>query len=394
MEQVECRVTHTSEALHERIRANVHRAPMYMGHLAQGPRYCPSIEDKVVRFADKPSHHVFLEPESHESDWIYCNGIATSLPADVQDIVVHGLPGCERAEVLQWGYAVEYDMVKPHQIQATGETKSIAGLYFAGQINGTSGYEEAGGQGLIAGINAALRARAGGDASAHEPFELSRDRAYIGVLMDDLVTKTPVEPYRMFTSRAEYRLLLRADNAAERLTPMARELGLIDDERWSMHRVRRAAIERMDAAIEAGRIGGEPLAKVVKRPECSAADLARHVSVRVDARAYAEHAAEQSLVPPGVVETVLAERQYAGYIDRQRAEIKRHAKLERRRIPAELAYASVAGLRTEARVQLERFRPETLGQAGRLEGVNPADVTLLVVAMERIAAAKRARRSA
>jgi tRNA uridine 5-carboxymethylaminomethyl modification enzyme len=364
--QVACGVTSTTPAVHDLIRANIHRAPMFSGQIeSRGPRYCPSIEDKVVRFADRESHHVFLEPESHDSDWVYCNGVASSLPADVQAQIVAGMRGCERAEVVQWGYAVEYDMVRPHQIFASGETKLIDRLFLAGQINGTSGYEEAAGQGLIAGVNAVRRVFG-------EPcVELGRDEAYIGVMMDDLVTKTPVEPYRMFTSRAEYRLLLRADNAADRLTPLGRELGLVDDERWAAFERRREELDAVRAAIDAGRVGEKPLTKLMRRQGFDAADL---VSLLGDAARD---------IDARVIVTALAERQYAGYIDRQRAEIRRHASMERRRIPAGFAFDGVRGLRAEAREALERFRPETFGQAGRLEGVTPADITLLMVSMKR-----------
>jgi tRNA uridine 5-carboxymethylaminomethyl modification enzyme len=367
IEQVDCRITSTTPTIHELIQANLHRAPMYSGDIASaGPRYCPSIEDKVVRFADRTSHHVFLEPESHESDWVYCNGISTSLPEDVQRAIVARLPGCERATILQHGYAVEYDMVRPHQIHPTGMTKLTDGLFLAGQINGTSGYEEAAGQGYLAGVNAVRFAW--GD----EPVTLGRDEAYIGVMMDDLVTRTPVEPYRMFTSRAEYRLLLRADNAADRLTPLAREWGTIDDEHWSLFERRRDAIARTETLIETARVEGEPLAHRVRRPGYTVLDLARDTGLRPCAD-----------VPHGVLETVLANRQYAGYLKRQHAEIKRQRDMERRRVPDGFDFDAVTGLRAEARQALSRFRPDTLGQAGRLEGVNPADVSLLIVAMER-----------
>jgi len=369
LEQVECRISRTTPEAHDRIRANLHRAPMHNGQIGvAGPRYCPSIEDKIVRFPDRESHHVFLEPESHRDESIYCNGVSTSLPEDVQRAVVASMPGCERAEILRCGYAVEYDMVRPHQIDATCMTRRIAGLFLAGQINGTTGYEEAGAQGLVAGLNAARFAR------AEERVTLGRDEAYIGVLMDDLVTKTPVEPYRMFTSRAEHRLLLRADNAADRLTPLGRRLGLVDDRRRRAHEARRERIEALDAAIDSTRIDAEPLSLLVRRQGFDADALRRAV--------------------PGdwsdaVIETVLAERRYAGYIERQRAEVKRQAAMERRRIPAQLDYALVPGLRAEAREVLARFRPTTFGQAQRLEGVNPADVSILLVEAQRLRAARR-----
>lgn len=362
--QVECRITQTNTAVHACIRANLHRAPMYSGQIeSAGPRYCPSIEDKVVRFGERESHHVFLEPESHETDWIYCNGISTSLPADVQDQIVRSMPGCERARVLQYGYAVEYDMVRPHQIHATCMTKLIAGLFLAGQINGTSGYEEAAGQGLIAGVNAVRWSRA-------EPaITLGRDQAYIGVLMDDLVTRTPVEPYRMFTSRAEHRLLLRSDNTADRLTPLGIAWGTICSERTRRFERRRDLIAIVQAAIETARIESEPLRERIKRPEYGLPKL------RADLLAIGLDDADDR-----VLLTVLAERQYEGYIRRQQAEARRQSEMEHRRIPAWMDYRAVSGLRTEARACLERFRPETFGQAGRLEGMSPADLTLLLVA--------------
>jgi len=378
--QVDCRITSTNTAIHDLIRANLHRAPMYSGQIeSTGPRYCPSIEDKVVRFAERQSHHVFLEPESHESDWIYCNGISTSLPRDVQHAIVRAMPGCARAEILQYGYAVEYDMVRPHQIDAAGHTKLVRGLFLAGQINGTSGYEEAAAQGLIAGINAVRFSR------GQPPFILSRDQAYIGVLMDDLVTRTPVEPYRMFTSRAEHRLILRADNSADRLTPLGREIGVVDDRRWSFFEQRRDALARLNLLIDGARIGAEPLSHRLKRPGYSTADLRRDLG---DALA-SSSSLDASMLGclDALLTTILADRQYDGYIRRQRAEIKRHAEMEHRRIPSNLRYEAIQGLRTEARLALSRFRPATFGQASRLEGMSPADLTLLIVAAARASAA-------
>jgi tRNA uridine 5-carboxymethylaminomethyl modification enzyme len=372
--QVACRETRTTAAAHGLIRANLHRAPMYSGQIESiGPRYCPSIEDKVVRFAERDSHTVFLEPESlrpGQDHWVYCNGISTSLPADVQDQIVRAMPGCGRARVLRHGYAVEYDMVRPHQIHATGMTKLVDGLFLAGQINGTSGYEEAAAQGLVAGINAARLALGLGE------FTLGRDQAYIGVLMDDLVTKTPVEPYRMFTSRAEHRLLLRPDNAADRLTPLAEGLGLLEDEaglgalRRRLYEGRRGQMAALNAAIDAGRLGGEPLETAIRRPEFTL-DRLREVLGAADR------------FSRGVWATVYADRKYATYVARQRAEIRRSAEIEGRRLPASLDYSAFEALRTEARQALMRFRPATFGQAGRLEGITPADLTLLAVLVER-----------
>ncbi|MDX2116191.1 MAG: tRNA uridine-5-carboxymethylaminomethyl(34) synthesis enzyme MnmG [Planctomycetota bacterium] len=369
--QVDCRITSTNAHIHDHIRANLHRAPMYSGQIdSVGPRYCPSIEDKVVRFADRTSHHVFLEPESHESDWIYCNGISTSLPLDVQTAIVRAMPGCARARILQPGYAVEYDMVRPHQISATTMTKLVTGLFLAGQINGTSGYEEAAAQGLLAGVNAVRFAR------GLDPVTLGREQAYIGVMMDDLVTKTPVEPYRMFTSRAEHRLLLRADNAADRLTPLGKQWGTISPDRARAFDNRRADIDSVDAIIDSARADNEPLALRVRRPAYTIDDLRRDL-------ARAAPAPDRPFPLP-VLRTVLAERQYEGYITRQRAEARRHAEMEHRRLPPALDYNHVPGLRTEARINLARFRPETYGQASRIEGVSPSDLTLLMVAARRL----------
>jgi tRNA uridine 5-carboxymethylaminomethyl modification enzyme len=373
--QVECRQTHTTGEAHRRIRENLHRAPMYSGQIESvGPRYCPSIEDKVVRFAERETHGVFLEPESLRDDWIYCNGISTSLPADVQESIVRSMPGCEAAEIYRYGYAVEYDMVRPHQILATGMTKSVEGLFLAGQINGTSGYEEAAAQGLIAGLNAARYVR--GECEV----VFGRDEGYLGVMMDDLVTKTPVEPYRMFTSRAEHRLMLRADNAAERLTPKGMEVGLLGGE---IGRARRAEFDRrtrvataIHAAIDAGKdAAGTPMARVLRTSTYEAADLVAWLAAR-----------EPGLLEEagmGVVEAVYATRKYEPYIEKARAEIKRTAGMEHKAIPAWIDPAGFTTMRTEARQALTRYRPRTFGQASRLEGITPADLTLLAVLVER-----------
>jgi tRNA uridine 5-carboxymethylaminomethyl modification enzyme len=367
--QVECRITETTAAIHERIRLNLHRAPMYSGAIDAdaGPRYCPSIEDKVVRFADRDSHHVFLEPETVGGDSIYCNGISTSLPEDVQIEIIRGMAGCERAEMLKPGYAVEYDMVRPHQIDATGETKSIAGLFLAGQINGTSGYEEAGGQGLVAGVNAA-RGILGLDA-----VRLGRDQAYIGVMMDDLVTRIPREPYRMFTSRAEHRLRLRYDTTDERLTPLGRELGLVDDEQWFRWIDRSERLQAIRRAFEKTRRDGRTLTEISRRPETTASQIAAHLEAQPDGRG-------DSIL---LVDRVMNDCRYESFIARADREIRRQRGAEHASIPSDLDFAGIQGLRREATEVLVTFQPRTLGQAGRLAGVNPADVSLLQVAMKR-----------
>jgi tRNA uridine 5-carboxymethylaminomethyl modification enzyme len=354
---------------------------MYSGQIeSAGPRYCPSIEDKVVRFAERETHGVFLEPESLRDDWIYCNGISTSLPSDVQDAIVRSMPGCENAHIYRYGYAVEYDMVRPHQIFASGMTKLVEGLFLAGQINGTSGYEEAAAQGLVAGLNAARFVQ------GKSEFIFGREQAYIGVLMDDLVTKTPVEPYRMFTSRAEHRLLLRADNSADRLTPLAQDLGLMATDlgrvRAEIFAKRRTQIAALNKAIDATRINYEPLTKVLRTAEFSAAKLRDAVR---------DHEAIRGItLDDSIVDTVFAARRYEPYIEKARLEIERHAELEHRRIPADVDYSTFPALRTEARLALTRFKPATFGQAGRLEGLTPADVTLLAVLLKKRGDERRA----
>lgn len=372
--QIGCWITHTHAAAHDLIRDNLDASPMYNGQIqSAGPRYCPSIEDKVVRFADKTSHHVFLEPESLETDEVYCNGISTSLPAAVQDKIIRSLPGCEYAEVLKYGYAVEYDMVRPHQIDATCETKVLPGLFTAGQINGTSGYEEAAGQGLIAGLNAARLVLGDG------PVRLRRDEAYLGVMMDDLVTKVPVEPYRMFSSRAEHRLLLRSDNADTRLTEKGRVLGLVDDARWAVFEAKQQQRAALLEAIRTAKHDGERLIDLARRTETTPASLACLLQQAGGLSIDFDQPRTQRLVA-----AVRSDLHYAGYVERQQREIDRLAEQESVTLPATLDYDTVTGLRNEARLTLAKFRPATLGQAGRLEGVNPADVMLLSVYLSRV----------
>ncbi len=369
LEQRPCWMTRTHESIHDLIRANLHRAPMYNGQIdTVGPRYCPSIEDKVVRFSDKPSHHVFLEPESLETEELYCNGIASSLPSDVQERIVRGLPGCERARILRFGYAVEYDMVLPYQIDVTGMTKRFPGLFLAGQINGTTGYEEAAVQGLVAGANAARWSE------GENPIRLCRDQAYIGVLMDDLVTKVPQEPYRMFTSRAEHRLALRADNAPQRLTPLGREWGLVDDRRWERHRKQADALASLREVLRTRRDNGKRLYDKARRPDMGAEDLLARL-------------ADEPLPPaarePSLVDVLLSEIKYEGFVEQHRRERERLKELEHAPLPTDMDYERLTDLRLEARQVLNRFRPATLGQAGRLAGVNPADLTVLRMAVGR-----------
>ncbi|XAL99690.1 tRNA uridine-5-carboxymethylaminomethyl(34) synthesis enzyme MnmG [Phycisphaeraceae bacterium D3-23] len=374
MPQIGCWITHTNAAAHDLIRDNLDLAPMYNGQIeTAGPRYCPSIEDKVVRFADKTSHHVFLEPESLETDEVYCNGISTSLPAEVQDKVIRSLPGCADAVVLKYGYAVEYDMVRPHQIDATCETKVLPGLYTAGQINGTSGYEEAAGQGLIAGLNAARQVLGEG------PIRLRRDEAYLGVMMDDLVTKVPVEPYRMFSSRAEHRLLLRSDNADQRLTEKGRSLGLVDDARWAVYEYKQQQREQILEAMRTAKHDGGRLIEYARRPEVDPTQLACLLQETGGVPITPDDPNTHRLLA-----SILADLHYAGYVERQRRDIDRIAEQESATLPTSLDYAAVTGLRNEARLTLSKFRPTTLGQAGRLEGVNPADVMILSVHLSRV----------
>jgi tRNA uridine 5-carboxymethylaminomethyl modification enzyme len=381
--QVSCHIAHTNERTHEIIFANLDRSPMYSGVIeGVGPRYCPSIEDKVHRFADKASHQVFIEPEGLDTHELYPNGISTSLPFDVQLQVVRSIKGLENAHITRPGYAIEYDFFDPRDLRHSLETKFIHNLFFAGQINGTTGYEEAGAQGLLAGLNAARRAK------GLEAWWPRRDEAYLGVLVDDLITLGTKEPYRMFTSRAEYRLLLREDNADLRLTEAGRELGLVDDARWAAFSVKREAIERESARLKASWVQpgspaaeaietrtGKPLAReyslldLLKRPELGYADVA--------------HLAGEPVNDEAVAEQVQIQAKYQGYIDRQQDEIDKLKRHEATPLPADLDYVQVEGLSHEIRQKLAEARPETLAQASRISGVTPAAVSILLIHLKK-----------
>ena len=364
--QLPCWITHTNSRTHDVIRAGLDRSPMFTGVIqGVGPRYCPSIEDKIHRFAGKAAHQIFLEPEGLTSNEIYPNGISTSLPFDVQLELVHSIQGLERAHVVRPGYAIEYDYFDPQSLRASLETKSITGLFFAGQINGTTGYEEAAAQGLLAGLNAALRAL------GRDPWCPRRDEAYLGVLVDDLITRGVSEPYRMFTSRAEYRLMLREDNADLRLTEVGRTLGLVSDERWSAFNRRRDAIAR-----EAERLKSTYVSAGFQK-KLSAYEMLRRPEV-----AFSDVAGEQ-VVEPSVAEQVEIQAKYEGYIARQSEEIARRAEAESKALPEGLDYRDVRGLSAEVQQKLNRHRPETLGQAARISGVTPAAISLLMVHLKR-----------
>ena len=384
-EQMVCHITHTNERTHEIIRGGLDRSPMYNGNIeGVGPRYCPSVEDKVVRFAGKSSHQIFIEPEGLNTYEVYPNGISTSLPFDVQTDLVRSIKGFENAHITRPGYAIEYDFFDPRDLQPWLETKYIAGLFFAGQINGTTGYEEAAAQGLIAGLNAALKVK------QREPWSPRRDQAYLGVMIDDLITRGTSEPYRMFTSRAEYRLMLREDNADLRLTAKGRELGLVDEHRWQHFTSRRDAIENEQkrlAAIwlspkklsenEVKRVFGQPLTKqctllqLLRRPQVTYQDI---VSLSI---------CDDISVSPDVAAQVEVQAKYHGYIERQQDEIDRNRRDEDAQLPGDIDYANVRGLSTEVMQKLNAQRPFTLGQASRIAGITPAAISLLRIHLKK-----------
>lgn len=383
-DQIPCWLTYTNSQSHEIINSNLHRAPMFTGVVkGVGPRYCPSIEDKIVRFADKERHQLFLEPEGRNTEEVYVQGLSTSLPEDVQRDLVHSIKGLENAEMMRTGYAIEYDMVLPHQLRATLETKKISGLFTAGQTNGTSGYEEAAGQGIVAGINAALKIQ------GKPELILKRSDGYIGVMIDDLVTKGTVEPYRLLTSRAEYRLILRHDNADMRLTEIGREVGLVDDERWARFETKKYQFEnemkRLDSIKlkpvketneKVAELGFKPLTDAVtakeflRRPEVSYQDVVNFIGP----------AAEE--LDDKIIELIETEIKYEGYISKALDQVEKMKRMEEKRIPANIDWDDIDSIATEARQKFKLINPETIGQASRISGVNPADISILMVYLE------------
>jgi tRNA uridine 5-carboxymethylaminomethyl modification enzyme len=391
--QLPCHITATTERTHEIIRAATDRSPMFTGKIeGVGPRYCPSVEDKVVRFADKASHQIFIEPEGLNTHEVYPNGISTSLPYDVQYEFVRSIKGFENAHITRPGYAIEYDFFDPRDLKSSLETKALAGLFFAGQINGTTGYEEAAAQGLVAGINAVRSARSA------EPFVPKRNESYVGVLIDDLVTRGTREPYRMFTSRAEHRLLLREDNADLRLTPLGRELGLVDGERWAFFEAKREGslreLERFRTTrIKAHEIPADWQTRVLgegaTRDALSAFDLLRRPEVSYDhvVELIGANGQNDDRLAAQIRAQVDVAAKYSGYIERQEEEIARHRRNEETQLPADLDYARVAGLSNEVRQKLAQIRPATVGQASRVPGVTPAAVSILLVHLKKSRAA-------
>lgn len=383
-DQIPCWLTYTNISSHDIINSNLHRAPMFSGVVkGVGPRYCPSIEDKIVRFADKERHQLFLEPEGRDTEEVYVQGLSTSLPEDVQKELLHSIKGLENAEMMRTGYAIEYDIVLPHQLRATLETKVISGLFTAGQTNGTSGYEEAAGQGLIAGINAALKVQ------GKPEFILKRSDGYIGVMIDDLVTKGTLEPYRLLTSRAEYRLILRHDNADMRLTALGRDVGLVDDERWEQFEQKRQQFE-----TEMARLDGIKLKPVAETNEkvtalgfkpltdaMTAKEFMRRPDVNYEAVLNFVGPSEQPL-DAKLIELIETEIKYEGYINKALEQVAKMKRMEEKRIPANIDWDDIDSIATEARQKFKKINPETIGQASRISGVNPADISILMVYLE------------